>query len=92
MFIDIYFPPHLPIDRDLIQEELEQQLGLRGEVVGAGGSDAGSNLDLEVFEPVDRRSVIAAIVSTLDRLGVPDETILALSDTGERRSIRELRE
>jgi hypothetical protein len=91
MFIDIYFPAELPVDRDVIQEELEKKLGGRGEVVGAGAGESGSNLDLELFDPVDRGSMIDAIVSTLDRLGVPDETILAMSDTGERRSIREFR-
>ena len=41
MFIDIYFPPGLTIDRDEIQVELERQLGSRGEVVGAGTGEAG---------------------------------------------------
>jgi len=87
MFIDIYFPPGLTIDRDEIQVELERQLGSRGEVVGAGTGEAGSNLDLEIFDVADRTAVLDLITSALADLGVPPETIIATSDTGEKLAL-----
>jgi hypothetical protein len=61
MFLDVYFHSPLNIDRDDIEEALEEYLGDRGEIVGAGSGASGSNIDVEIegdaiphLEPIKR--------------------------------------
>ncbi|MEV0807807.1 hypothetical protein [Micromonospora sp. NPDC050200] len=81
MFIDVYLPPGLPVDRDEIEEEFEELDGF--EVVGAGVGEEGANIDLEIDPSVPREAALREVVRILDNLGVADRTRLRLSDTGE---------
>jgi hypothetical protein len=91
MFVDLYFPPGLDFDRDEIQQAIEAALGADVEVVGAGVGREGSNLDLALSEEVDRTVALQAIERTLTRLGIPDATLIQISDADERITLRQLR-
>lgn len=91
MYIDLYFPLGLLVDRDEIQEALETSLSGVIAVVGAGSGTAGSNLDLEVLPGADRDNTLRMITDVLITLGVPGETVVALSDTGQRKTLVDLR-
>jgi ABC-type molybdate transport system permease subunit len=90
-FVDLYFPPNMPVGRDEIQAAIEEELGSVVEVVGAGTGETGSNLDLEVVEPVDMPPLLAALAVTFARLGLPGETLVAVSEPPERVTLVELR-
>jgi hypothetical protein len=90
-FVDLYFPPNLPIERDQIQLAIEGDLGTTAEVVGAGSGAAGSNLDLEISETANLRSLLTALAVTLTRLGVPDETLIQVSEPPGKIALSELR-
>lgn len=90
MFVDLYFPRELQLDRDEIQERLEAVLEGRGEVVGAGTGPAGTNLDLEIADATDGAAALAAIIETLASIGVPSDTVVAVSDPPSRRTLAEL--
>ncbi|MET7419135.1 hypothetical protein [Dactylosporangium sp. NPDC005555] len=81
MYIDIYFPSELPVDRDDLEDALDELDGF--EVVGAGVGVSGSNLDVEVDASIPRAQAIEAIVTVL-RQHRSRGTYLRLSDTGER--------
>ena len=90
-FVDLYFPPNLHDDRDEIQSAIEADLGPVVDVVGGGLAETGSNLDLEISWAADVGLVLQALVGTLTRLRVPDETIVAISEPAEKVSLAELR-
>jgi hypothetical protein len=82
MYIDVYFAGQLPVDRDDVEDALASLDGF--EVVGAGGGEAGSNIDLEVDDTVDRDSALRAIGQLLRELEIADMSHVRVSDTGER--------
>jgi hypothetical protein len=56
VYIDIYFTSELPVDRDDLEDALNELDGF--EVVGAGVAVSGSNLDVEVDDSIRRAEVI----------------------------------
>jgi hypothetical protein len=89
-FVDLYFPPNLPIERDEVETAIEADLGAWVEVVGAGVGASGSNLDLALQPGCDLGVFLPKFVATLTRLGVPAETMVAISEPLERVTLREL--
>jgi hypothetical protein len=61
MFIDVYLPPRLPIDRDDVEDALAVIDGL--DVVGAGLGESGQNIDLEVDETSAPEAVLRMIAA-----------------------------
>lgn len=77
-FVDVYFPPGLPIDRDEIEDELSEIAGL--EVVGAGAGETGSNLDLEISSGVSADDALQQVSEVLERLGVAGGVRISVSE------------
>jgi hypothetical protein len=76
MFLDIYFHSPLQIDRDEIEEALEDYLGERGEVVGGGSGIRGSNIDLEIEG--NAAPHLEPIKQILRKLKVPRDTTIVI--------------
>ncbi|BAL87868.1 hypothetical protein AMIS_26480 [Actinoplanes missouriensis 431] len=77
-FVDVYFPPGLPVDRDEIEDELSELDGF--EVVGAGTGESGSNLDLEVSSDLASGDAVRQVTEILERLGVAPGARINVSD------------
>ncbi|GID64219.1 hypothetical protein Acy02nite_21000 [Actinoplanes cyaneus] len=77
-FVDVYFPPGLPVDRDEIEDELSELDGF--EVVGAGTGESGSNLDLEVSSDLAADDAVRQVTEVLERLGVAAGARINVSD------------
>ncbi|MEU4560506.1 hypothetical protein AB0F72_19180 [Actinoplanes sp. NPDC023936] len=77
-FVDVYFPPGLPVDRDEIEDELSELDGF--EVVGAGTGESGSNLDLEVSSDLAADDAVRQVTEILERLGVAAGARINVSD------------
>jgi len=60
----------LPIDRDEVEEALEEGFGSDGEVTGAGTGMGRCHLDLEVDPAVGEEDALTRINEVLVRLGV----------------------
>ena len=73
MYIFIHFPKNSKVSRDLIEEEIDLFLDDKGEVVGGGTGENGSNIDVEIFEgePHDYLEDLSRI---LKRTGAPGST------------------
>lgn len=69
MFFEIVLTA-LPIDRDEVEEALEQAFGPDGEVTGAGTGRGGCHLDLEVEPAVGEEAALARIHEVLSELGI----------------------
>jgi hypothetical protein len=88
MYIDVYFTGALPLDRDDVEDEFASLDEF--EVVGAGGGDSGSNIDLEVDSSVSRDDALNLIAQVLQRLNIAAISHLKISDTGERIEVVDL--
>jgi len=64
-FVDLYFPPELPVERDEVQAAIEADLGSVVQVVGAGVGEAGSNLDLEIVGQVGIEYLLGAAATLM---------------------------
>jgi hypothetical protein len=71
-FVEIWIDGPIPVDRDDIEESLNEALAGMGEVVGAGTSAEGSNVDVEVDESSGREWVLDRIFGALDELAADD--------------------
>ncbi|MFC4148009.1 hypothetical protein ACFO0M_17275 [Micromonospora mangrovi] len=71
-FVEFMIDGPLAVDRDDIEDELNRALLGRGEVTGAGTSESGSLLDVDVRATADRRAVLDAIFGVLAALEVGD--------------------
>lgn len=91
MFVDLYFPPGLLLDRDEIHEAIEASPQGDAEVVGAGTGVSGSNLDLELMPTIDLIHALRQLEEVLSRLRVPDGTLIVTSEPVERISLADLR-
>ncbi|MGW0504284.1 hypothetical protein [Micromonospora sp. NPDC003241] len=69
MFVEIVFSG-LPIDRDDLEDALNEEFKLDGEVTGAGTGVHGSNLDLEIAESADRTAALARMQKVFVELGI----------------------
>ncbi|MEU1176629.1 hypothetical protein ABZ464_03090 [Streptomyces sp. NPDC005820] len=71
-FVEIWLDGPIPVDRDDVEDALNEKLSGIGEVVGAGTGESGSNLDVEVEEDVSKKVVLDRIFSVLSELGIGD--------------------
>jgi hypothetical protein len=83
MFVEIHFPHSLEVDRDEIEDDLEDALGDDGEVVGAGTGEAGSNLDVEVGPTVGRDDALRVIARVVHGLAPDSGARMRPDDTRE---------
>lgn len=84
MDVFIYFDRPLPLPRGVIEDAVDEALGERGEVTGAGGGARGDNIDIEIYDDADK-AVILLIKQVLRDLNVPSDTFLVVD--GERHSL-----
>lgn len=73
----MYFSPRLTLARDVIEDALNEALGRRGEVTGAGAGERGSNIDIEIFDDGDVDAT-AVVRETLKSLDVPRDTLIVI--------------
>jgi hypothetical protein len=90
MFIDVYFTARLPPDVEMDDVE-DAFAGLDGfEVVGAGGGDLGSNLDLEVTASIPRADALREVARVLSELDLADIAYVRPSDTRQPINVADL--
>ncbi|MFE2616965.1 hypothetical protein ACFXA2_25530 [Micromonospora chalcea] len=71
-FVELVIDGPIAVDRDDIEDELNNALAGRGEVTGAGTSERGSHLDVDILATADRQAVLDAIFGVLAALNVGD--------------------
>nr|BFE32004.1 hypothetical protein GCM10010200_042550 [Actinomadura rugatobispora] len=73
-FIEIVFDRPLPtnIDRDDVEDDLNEALRGLGEVTGAGTGLNRSNLDVDIDPAANRSTVLALVFGVLAKLEVGD--------------------
>ncbi|MGW0575452.1 hypothetical protein ACWD25_05655 [Streptomyces sp. NPDC002920] len=71
-FVEIWLDGPIPVDRDDVEDALNEALAGMGEVVGAGTGESGSNLDVEVEDDMAKEDVLRRIFAVLSELGVGD--------------------
>ncbi|MFG2169292.1 hypothetical protein [Micromonospora chersina] len=71
-FVELVIDGPIAADRDDIEDELNHALLGRGEVTGAGTSERGSHLDIDILATADRQAVLDAIFGVLAALNVGD--------------------
>jgi hypothetical protein len=88
MYIDVYIPGPMALERQDIEDALADILGDRGEIVGAGSGLSMVNVDIEIFDSERSEDVLSAIANTLHRLGVPLNTLLKATDPDRQNDSR----
>ncbi|MGW9198542.1 hypothetical protein [Micromonospora chersina] len=71
-FVELVIDGPIAADRDDIEDELNHALLGRGEVTGAGTSERGSHLDIDILATADRQAVLDTIFGVLAALDVGD--------------------
>lgn len=71
-FVEIVLDGPLPVDRDDIEDALNEAFADSGEVTGAGSGRRGMNLDLEVDGSEPRSVVLERVFGVIADLGVGD--------------------
>lgn len=84
VFVELVFKG-LPIDRDEVEDALEDEFGADGEVTGAGVGIGGDlvgtcHLDLEIVPGLDPETALQRVHRVLAELGVQDITRINVSD------------
>ncbi|MBD2767740.1 hypothetical protein IC235_07520 [Hymenobacter sp. BT664] len=77
-FIDIYFYSKLGMGRNAIEDDLDEILADKGEVIGGGSGPSGSNIDIEIYEG-SAADFLGLIRTALKKLEVPDDTIIVIN-------------
>jgi hypothetical protein len=70
------------LERDDVEDALNEALGPDGEVVGGGSGRSGSNLDLEISANPQR--ALAAVKAALVELGMPADTYVVMDGRRHR--------
>ncbi|MGW8884439.1 Imm21 family immunity protein [Streptomyces sp. NPDC055749] len=68
--MEIRLPGELPVDRDDVEDALNEALAGIGEVSGAGSGAFGSHLDVDIDPTAARGEVVARVLTVLDGLGL----------------------
>jgi len=82
-FVEIWIDGPIPVDRDDVEDALNEALEGIGEVTGAGTAASGSNLDVEVDEAADRRHVLDQIFHVMRGLNIGDSARVRPGDGEE---------
>ncbi|MER6814053.1 hypothetical protein ABT299_32695 [Spirillospora sp. NPDC000708] len=82
-FIELVIDRPLPegVDRDDVEDDLNEALAGRGEVSGAGTGLGFSNLDVDVDPAADREEALGAVFEVLARLQVGDAVRIRPGDS-----------
>lgn len=78
MFAMVSITSPLNVEKVIIEDELEEAFAERGEVTGAGVSQRGCHLDLEVDDDLGVSEVLRRIRSTLEKVGLTSETKITI--------------
>ncbi|SIN79234.1 hypothetical protein [Agromyces cerinus] len=68
--MEIRFDRQLPVDRDDVEDELNEALDGIGEVSGAGSGAFGAHLDVDIDPAADRDEVVRRVLDVLVGLGL----------------------
>lgn len=74
MFAELHFPSLLPVDRDDVEDALNEVGGDLFEVTGAGVGISGSNLDLEVSGEIPE--AIRQLTAIMKRFDIRDARVI----------------
>ena len=69
-FMEIRFDRPLPVDRDDVEDELNEALAGVGEVSGAGSGAFGAHLDVDIDPAAARDEIVALVLGVLTGLGL----------------------
>lgn len=78
MDIFIYFSTDPDVERDFIEERLDEILENKGVVTGGGAGVDGTNIDIELEDDNGNEETIKAIQTELIRLKMPADTYLVI--------------
>ncbi|MFD4598976.1 hypothetical protein ACFWPQ_13185 [Streptomyces sp. NPDC058464] len=79
-FVEIWFDGPIPVDRDDVEDALNEALDGMGEVTGAGTGESGSNLDVEVEESAEKDIVLSRIFTVMSELEIGDSVRIRPGD------------
>jgi len=71
MDVFIYFPAGIDVEKDVIEDTLDEAIGERGEVTGGGIGEMGMNIDLDVEDDVTPEEILTVIRGALAELQAP---------------------
>ena len=81
MDVFIYFPPNIALEKDVIEDTLDDVIGELGEVTGGGIGDKGMNIDLDVEDDVAPEKILELIRTALAELQAPYTKIVVAGKT-----------
>lgn len=70
MYINIYFSGKIGLPLSEIEDDLDDLLMGQGEVSGTGTGDAGSNIDIDVFDNENFTKVTSDIIVFIEKLSL----------------------
>jgi hypothetical protein len=76
MDVFIYFAPDIDVEKDVIEDALDDAIGELGEVTGGGSGEKGMNIDLDVEDDADPGELVDLIRGALKSLGVTPSKIV----------------
>jgi hypothetical protein len=82
-FVEVLIDGAIEVDRDDVEDALSDALDGVGEVTGAGTSDVGSNLDVEVEPSAERSEVLGRIFEAVEQLGLGDAVRVRPGDSDD---------
>jgi hypothetical protein len=68
MDVFIYFPAGIDVEKDVIEDALDDAIGDLGEVTGGGIGESGMNIDLDVEDEVAPEEIVGLIRDALAAL------------------------
>jgi hypothetical protein len=71
-FVEIRFDAPIPVDRDDVEDEINDVLSGIGEVTGAGVGEFGAHLDVDLNEEHPEADVLGKIFGVMNELGISD--------------------
>ena len=82
-FMEIRFDRPLPIDRDDVEDEVNEALTGIGEVSGAGSGAFGAHLDVDIEPTAARDEVVRRVLGVLVGLGLTGMARIRPGDSTE---------
>ena len=78
LFFIYFFSKLENIDRDDVEDDINDVLGEKGAVTGAGSGASGLNLDVQVYgDPLDFLDIMRSVLRELE---VPVDTVFAIGE------------
>jgi hypothetical protein len=90
MYVDVYIPAPMSLERQDVEDAITDVLGERGEIVGAGSGPSMVNVDIEIFDTAQSGNLLKEIAETLHWLGLPLDTVLKATDPGRQMTVAEI--